>query len=505
MINQSQTLNQTDSCSRSRLLEIAIVIVSAAVISCKCTIAFAASSRPNIILIMCDDLGYADVSFNGATDIKTPELDALALNGTICTAGFVPHPFCGPSRMGMMTGRYPHDFGAPFNLPNSTSGMPRFQELGVDKNEELISSVLQRAGYFTGAIGKWHMGKAADYHPNNRGFDEYYGFLGGGHEYFPEQYRPKYQRQRKAGRTIINDYVLPLEHNGSEVEETEYITDGLSREAARFVRTAANKNQPFFLFLAYNAPHTPLQAKELDLEHYQHIPDEKRRTYLAMVHAVDRGVGKVVKALKETDRFNNTLIVFLSDNGGKLVAGASNVPLRDGKGSTFDGGFRVPMFFHWPGHIPPAKYSHPITALDFYPTFAALASADIPHTKKLDGKDIFGDLVVGRNCRPDEMLFALRHRSRYSDVAVRLNQWKAVRVNERWRLFDTSEDKGELHDLSDANPEQLDAMISAAESWSASHQPPLWFHAQDARDKWHEEQMPHYESTFQRNERTSNN
>ncbi|RMD98684.1 MAG: sulfatase, partial [Bacteroidetes bacterium] len=225
-------------------------------------LAHAEVSRPNILLIFVDDLGYADVGFNGSPDIVTPELDQLASGGVVFSSAYVVHPFCGPSRMGLFSGRYPHEFGAPFNLPETKDGP---SELGIPESETLVSTVLQRAGYFTGAIGKWHMGVKPQYHPNNRGFEDFYGFLGGGHCYFPSQYLPKYEAQVKAGNTRIWDYLKPMEHNGQEIRETEYLTDAFSREACRFIRQASGDDRPFFLYLAYNAPHTPLEAKEEDM------------------------------------------------------------------------------------------------------------------------------------------------------------------------------------------------------------------------------------------------
>ena len=458
----------------------------------------ASPPRPNILVVMCDDLGYSDVGFNGATDIRTPELDLLARDGTIFTSAYVTHPFCGPSRMGLMSGRYPHTYGAPFNLPNSGLGIEEYNKQGIPVSETLISTVLQNAGYYTGAVGKWHMGITPQFHPNARGFDDYYGFLGGGHNYFPQQYQPIYQRQLKAGKEHIHEYIVPLQHNGQQVRETEYITDGLSREAVRFVTEAAEKDQPFFLYLAYNAPHTPLEAKAEDIKEYANIKDGKRRTYAAMVHAVDRGVGKVVDALKSTGEFNDTLIVFLSDNGGKLSAGATNRPLQKGKGSTYEGGYRVPMFFHWPGNVPAAKrFEHPVSAIDFYPTFASLGGATIPDGKHLDGKDIWADFMNGRNPHQDDMIYAVRHRDGFSDVGARRNQWKGCReYNGPWKLFNIGEDISEQHDLSDQHPEILRSIVSKVREWSRSHTKPRWFHELKARDKWNETGMPNYEQTF---------
>lgn len=461
----------------------------------------ATAERPNIVLIMCDDLGYADVGFNGSPDILTPELDHLAANGTVCSSAYVVHPFCGPSRMGLMAGRYPHSFGGPFNLPNSGQGYEDYNRKGIPISETLISTTLQNAGYFTGAVGKWHMGIDPQFHPNKRGFDDFYGFLGGGHEYFPQKYGPTYARQLKAQKEFFNEYIVPLQHNGKQVTETEYMTDALSREGARFVQQAAAKDQPFFLFLAYNAPHSPLQAKAADLKLYAHIKDEKRRTYAAMVHAVDRGVGRIVDALKKSEAFDNTLIVFLSDNGGKLGLGANNTPLKQGKGSVCEGGFRVPMLFHWPEHVPKATtYSHPISAIDFYPTFVGLAKASVPTTQKLDGKNTWDDLIAGRSARKSENIFAMRFHATFGNVGIRRDQWKATCLGKKWQLFNIEEDIAEATDVSDQYSEILKVMIADAKSWSQSHTVPGWFDSPAAGKRWIENGMPNYSAIFPEDE-----
>ena len=459
----------------------------------------AAAERPNIVLILCDDLGYSDVGFNGADDIETPQLDQLARDGTIFRSAYAVHPFCGPSRMGLMTGRYPHAFGSPFNLPETGDGNQEYYNQGIDVDETLISTVLQRAGYYTGAMGKWHMGTAPQFHPNARGFDDYYGFLGGGHKYFPEQYRAAYEKQLEAGVERIWDYLTPLEHNGEEVRETEYLTDALSGEAVRFINAAAEKNTPFFLYVAYNAPHTPLEAKKEDIDRFANISDKKRRTYAGMVYAVDRGVGRIAEALRANGSLDNTLLIFLSDNGGQLNSGATNRPLKGGKGDTYEGGYRVPMFFHWPGVIPAgSQYDYPVTALDFYPTFAGLAEAEIPADKKLDGKDLWDDFLAGRSPRPGENIYAVRHRDGFSDVGVRQDQWKACRAyRQPWKLCDVDQDMGEEHDLSAEHRDRLEQMVSQAKAWSETHTAPRWFHALPARDNWIETRMPNYDDTFE--------
>ena len=454
--------------------------------------------RPNILFILCDDLGYSDVGFNGGKDVKTPSLDALAANGTMFTSAYNVHPFCGPSRAGLMTGRYPHLIGAQFNLPRT--GMRGYHTKGVPTEEMYISKTLQNTGYYTGAVGKWHLGHATEFHPNNRGFDDFYGFLGGGHNYFPAQYEKAYQKELEKGTPAkdVWNYLTPLEHNGKEVKETEYLTDALSREAVRFVNDAAKKENPFFLYLAYNAPHSPLQAKKEDLAQFPDIKDKKRRTFAAMVYAVDRGVGNIVKALKANGEFENTLIVFLSDNGGKLKLGGTNYPLTAGKGSTHEGGYRTPMFFHYPKKIKKGnQYTYPISTLDFYPTFAYLAGAELPKDKVLDGKNFWNSLEKNKNSREGEMIYALRHREGYSDVGARKDDWKILQVGQKkWQLFNIEEDISEQNDLSAKHPERLKAMVEETKKWSAKHLQPLWFFNDKTDDEWKADGMPHFEKTF---------
>lgn len=458
--------------------------------------AIEAGSRPNILLVLTDDHGYADVGFNkyASNEISTPNLDELARNGVIFESAYVAHPFCGPSRAALMTGRYPHKIGSQFNLPAAGS------DLGIDVNEQYISKTLQNAGYFTGALGKWHLGHAPEYHPNARGFDEYYGFLGGGHRYFPKQYRPIYENLKKRGVQNINEYLTPLEHNGKEVRETEYITDALSREAVNFVNKAKDTAKPFFLYLAYNAPHTPMEATKEDLKKFTHIKDEKRRIYAAMVYAVDRGVAKIVSALKQNNQYENTMIVFLSDNGGKLSQGGVNAPLKEGKGSAHEGGHRVPMMIHWPNVVKPAqKYTHPITAIDLYPTFVNLAGAKLPTNKILDGIDFSPFLNTNTSSRPGKSVFVMRHRGGAHDVSVRRDQFKAVRTvkTKKWQLYDVSTDLGEKHDLSSKQPQLLQDMVNDMAYWSWTNVEPKWFHIHKEGDAWRKDAMPRFGETFE--------
>ena len=467
----------------------------ALVLFASCT---AQTERPNILLILCDDLGYADVGFNNSPDIVTPEMDKLANNGVVFTSAYVAHPFCGPSRASLLTGRYSQEIGTPFNL-HSNSSEEDNDNMGVPLSEIFMSKVLQESGYYTSALGKWHLGAAPKFHPNNRGFDNYYGFLGGGHNYFPEQYLKIYDQQVKEGNKNIRDYYLPLEHNKKEVRETEYITDALSREAVKDIKLASKKKEPFFMYLAYNAPHVPLEAKEEDMQKFTHIKDIERRTYAAMVYAVDRGIGEITKALKETNQFDNTLIVFLSDNGGNFDHGANNYPLKGTKGDAWEGGYRVPMFFHWPNKIKTGrKFDHPMSSLDLYPTFVSLANGNLPKDSKLDGKDIMTDLLNNEDPHKDELIYCLRYRHGHSDVGARQGDWKITRVgNEPWLLINITNDIGEKKNLGGRYPERLEKMVKETQKWTESFVRPLWFYSAKDEELWNDGRMPQYNETFE--------
>ena len=260
---------------------------------------------PNIVLILADDLGYADVGFQGLKDFATPSIDRLAASGIRFPNAYVSHPYCSPSRAGLLTGRYQHRFGHVHN--------PKFGEgEGLPLAETLLPEVLSRAGYVSGIVGKWHLGEAPEFHPMERGFDEFFGLLGGGHDYF-----------RSAGEDA-REYLIPLDANGTKVPVEGYLTDQLTGAALDFIRR--NAANPLFLYLAYNAPHAPLQAPPETLARVDSIPDERRRTYAAMVTALDDGVGEVLSLVDELGLTDSTLVIFLSDNGGMPPVNAADTP-----------------------------------------------------------------------------------------------------------------------------------------------------------------------------------
>jgi len=310
------------------LLSIAVVLLLGGA-----TLAIEPTLKPNVIIILADDLGYADVGFQGCKDIPTPHLDALAKAGVVCTNGYVSHPFCSPTRAGLLTGRYQQRFGHE----NNPAWLPEDQTVGLPVDQVTVANVLKKAGYKTGAVGKWHLGAHPAFHPNRRGFDEYFGLLGGGHQYFDHnQFKSNPMKAKQ-------EYFIPLVRNEQPVEESAYLTDALGREAAAFVD--AHRNEPFFLYLAFNAPHTPLQAPAQYLDRVKEIKDEKLRTYAAMICGMDNAIGLVTSKLKQHKLDQNTLVFFLSDNGGPVaVTNCRNTPLRGAKGR---GMTKVLPFLPW--------------------------------------------------------------------------------------------------------------------------------------------------------------
>lgn len=410
------------------------------------------AAKPNVMVIIADDLGYHDVGFQGSKEIPTPHLDKLAARSLICTNGYVSHPFCSPTRAGIMTGRYQHRFGHENNpawLPESTSA-------GLSMNETTFPALMKNAGYTTGAVGKWHLGAHPQFHPNKRGFDEYFGALGGGHMYFPGA---------KGGA----EYTIPLNRNGTDEPHTKYLTEQFGDEASAFVGRHAGDGKPWMLYLAFNAPHTPLQAPTEWLEKFAAIPQEQRRTYAAMVAAMDAAIGGVLAKLNETKQAENTLIFFVSDNGGPNLAKKSGVnftdnsPLRGAKGDVFEGGMRVPFLVSWPAKIKPGKYEQPVIALDFLPT--ALAAADSTAPGNLDGVNLLPFLTGEKATAPHDTLF-FRTGGPGGNNAVRRGKWKLVRLGKAApELYDLAADIGESKNVAAEHPQVVQELVTAIAEW----------------------------------------
>lgn len=425
------------------------------------------AGKPNLIVIMADDLGYWDVGFNGCTDIPTPGIDSIAANGIKFSNGYVSYSVCSPSRAGFITGRYQQRFGHernPLYRPNDpTSGLPL--------SETTIADSLGKVGYHCGVIGKWHLGAHKKYHPLNRGFDEFYGHLGGGHRYFPEDLSikdgTKVSTEAESYRTwIVRGY--------TPVKPTKYLTDEFSDEAVSFVER--NHDKPFFLFLSYNAPHTPMQATEKYLSRFANIKDKKRRTYAGMVSAVDDGVGRLLEKVRELKLENNTMIFFLSDNGGPTKKNASiNLPLRGGKSDVWEGGFRVPFAVQWPGKLGKGKvYDNPIISLDIFASIAWLADSPIDPKRPLDGVNLIPYLTGKNGGVPHDVIYLRKFDQ--GRFAVRRGDNKLVipYADAEPQLYDLDADLAETKDIAYRNPKKVAELEELRKKWNAQLVEPVF-------------------------------
>lgn len=428
-------------------------------------------ASPNLIIILTDDQGYHDVGFNGCKDIPTPNLDSIASSGVKFTSGYVSYSVCSPSRAGLLTGRYEQRFGHERN----PQWEPSNPHSGLPLTETSLADTLGKVGYHTGIIGKWHLGAHPDLHPLKRGFDEFFGFLGGGHRYLPEELTLKETSQAKSG-SEAESYRLWIMREHTPVRTTNYLTDEFSDEAVRFI--ARNKAKPFFLYLAYNAPHAPVQATEKYLSRFPEIKDPKRRTYAAMVSAVDDGVGRVLAELRRQGLETNTLVFFLSDNGGPTQDNASNnKPLRGDKGSPWEGGWRVPFTVQWPGHLPRnAVYDKPVLSLDIFATIAALANAPTNADRPLDGVNLIPYLTGKNTGDPHETIY-LRMFDRGA-FAVRSSDDKLVisKTGSEPELFNVTKDMAELKDLATQPGMKpvLDELEKRRAAWNSQLVPPAF-------------------------------
>jgi len=428
----------------------------------------AESGKPNLVIVLTDDQGYADVGFNGCTDIPTPNIDRIAANGVKFTDGYVSFPVCGPSRAGLLTGRYQNRFGFTTN-PTIDPAIP---EAGIPQSEENIAEVLKKANYSSAIIGKWHMGSHELNHPLNRGFDHFYGFLSGGHNYFPSEYT---LNDLSEVSKIWEWYRTRLMKDRERIDvEGDYLTDILTDAATDFIDTKAKGDQPFMLYLAYNAPHTPMQATEKYLSRFPDIEDKTRRTYAAMVSCVDDGVGRVMDALRKHGMEENTIVVFLSDNGGAHNNASDNGVLNKGKGSLFEGGVRVPFAMQWKGTIPAGQvYSHPVISLDIMGTITALADVEISKERPLDGVNLIPHLTGKNDAPPHDQLFWRKFDQ--DAISIRKGNLKLVSDSQRskkgYKLFDLSNDIGEKKDRFSTNPETAEQLIEACDEWNAQLKP----------------------------------
>ena len=422
-----------------------------------------AGGKPNIVHIVADDLGWKDVGFNGCTDIKTPNLDALASGGAKFTQFYVQN-MCTPTRASLMTGRFPYRYGL------QTIVIPTAAGYGLDTSEYLLPQCLGDAGYRTAIIGKWHLGHAdTKYWPRQRGFDYQYGAMIGELDYF----------------THDEHGVLDWFRDNKPVHEKGYTTTLLGDDAVKYIDSQDGK-QPFYLYLTFNAPHTPYQAPEEYIAKYAGIAEPTRRTYAAMVDCLDENIGKVVAALARKGLRENTLVIFHSDNGGttdkmfagqmadmsKVVLPCDNGPYRNGKGSLFEGGSRVCALANWPGRIKAQTVDGVLHAVDLYPTLAALAGASTAKCKPLDGLNVWETIAEGKASPRMEFIYNIEP----FRAGLRQGDWKLI-----WRtmlpssvdLFNLAEDPYEKNNVAAANPEKVAAMQARIEAASKEAAKPL--------------------------------
>lgn len=424
-----------------------------------------ANTRPNLIVILSDDQGYHDVGFNGSPDIVTPHLDRLATDGVRFTDGYVTFPVCGPSRAGLLTGRYQDRFG----FTNNPSIDPENPISGLPLEEETLGTVLRKVGYKNAIIGKWHMGTHPNFHPHNRGFDHFYGFLAGGLDYISRG--PRLNSLSEVTR-MWQWYRMRVEEDGKIIDSEEYLTDELSDAAVRFIEKEAQTEDPFFLYLAYNAPHSPLQATQKYMQRFAHIEDPDRRTFAAMVSAMDDGVGRVMESLRRNNIEEDTLIFFLSDNGATNKFAGNNGELRGWKGSLFEGGLRVPFAMQWKGTIPAGQtFEHPVISLDIFATIAEITGVAIAEERPLDGKNLIPH-VTGENTNPPHETLFWSKRD-FGGFAMRHGSTKMVapsRYQEKSpKLYNLDSDISEQVDLSQQNPEQTENLLKLWHEWDAKN------------------------------------
>jgi arylsulfatase A-like enzyme len=426
------------------------------------------AAQPNILVVIVDDLGYADIGVHGGKSVRTPNIDALAASGVCCTNGYVSAPYCSPSRAGFLTGRYQTRFGHEFNPHVGDEA-----KLGLPLDQRTIADHLRTAGYSTALIGKWHQGFSPGHHPQSRGFDEFFGFLVGGHNFI---------LHKDAAAVFGSAYSYNMIYRGRDVQKLDgYTTDLFTDEAIAFMNRQAAK--PWFLYLAYNAVHTPLEIVE---KHNDRIPadvtDPARRGYLSLLLGLDDAIGRITTQLRETGRDQDTLIFFFSDNGGSgkepflAFNTGVNAPLRGDKGQTLEGGIRVPFFVVWPGTIPAGKvYDHPVIALDALPT--AIAAAGIQKPADLDGVNLLPHLTGKTSALPHTSLYW-----RFGpQKAMRQGRWKLVdwrdfdqKQNSGWQLYDLSNDRGEQDDLAASQPNRVAQLSREWEQWNAKNITSLW-------------------------------
>ncbi len=461
------------------------------------------TGRPNILLIVVDDLGKNDMAlYDPVHGVHTPHIDSMAASGVVFSRAYSSSAVCSPSRAGIFTGRYQQRYGFerqpmnrysrnraeyffvdhfmntdPMRLVNPMSKVPgdQIKKQGIPASEILIPEMLQASGYKTALCGKWHLGFEPPFIPNHRGFDYQYGFYEAFSLYAPVgseniiDYRHDYfankhiWRQERKGTCAIRV-------NDSVIAEDEYLTFGIARHSIDFMKQ--HRDEPFFLVSAFNAPHTPFQVPVEYYNRFANVKDENKRVYYGMIAALDDAVGMMMDSLKELGLEKNTLVIFVSDNGGATYTGATdNGDLKAGKFSQFEGGINIPMIMKWDGHLPGGtRYREPVILLDLFPTIAAAAGLPLPGDRKIDGVNLLQ--VLPDHKQPHESLY---WRTDFNK-AIETKKWKLL-WNERDGqvfLYDLEKDPGEHVNEADAYPDVIKNLWELYKEWESQMVKPLW-------------------------------
>lgn len=421
------------------------------------------AKKPNIVFLFSDDAGYADFGFHGSKVMKTPNLDALAKQGVMFNQAYVSDPTCGPSRAGLMTGKYQQRFGfEENNVPGymSKNSGADGRDMGIPLDEKTMADYLKKQGYATAFYGKWHVGGADRFHPLKRGFDEFYGFRGGARSYFAYSKAPP------------SDLDLMERNFGEMAEHKGYLTDVLADEAIDFIERQVELDKPFFTFLSFNAVHTPMDATPEDLAQFPDLKG-KRKTVAAMTLALDRASGKIMEKLEALGIAEDTIVVFTNDNGGPSDRNASdNAPLSGTKSNHLEGGIRVPFLMKWPNKLAAnINYSKPISLLDLLPTFYVAAGGKEEQIKEIDGVDLMPFLTSKIDTRPHDVLYWKK------DVraTIRVGDWKMMRFPDRpAELYFLPDDLKEHKNVAAKHPDKMKVMFNKLFEWESTLERPRW-------------------------------
>ena len=455
-----------------------------------------AEQPPNVVLIVVDDLGFNDITFYGGGigngSVPTPHIDSIAAQGIHFTIAYAGNATCAPSRAALLTGRYPTRVGFEFTpttpsflrlisgdgfKEENAENYPEPSSLGLPSSEQTLPEALKEKDYHSIALGKWHLGASEGMLPNDQGFDEFLGFLGGG-GMFMEEDDPAVVNSKQdfdpIDRFLWANLRYGVQFNeGDTFKPDSHTTDYLSREAVKAIE--ANRDRPFFMYLAYNAPHTPLQSEKRDYDALSHIEDHTERTYAGMIRGLDRGIGQVLASLEENGLSDNTIVIFTSDNGGADYVGLPdlNKPYRGWKMTFFEGGIRTPFFIKWPEKIAAgSKYDSPVAHIDIFSTVLAAAGIEPPEDRVIDGRDI---LAVAQDPEQPALDRPLFWRTGGYKV-VQEDGWKLqlMEQNGKTWLFNLNEDPTEQHNLSTSHPEKFNQLREVLYSLDSEMVEPLW-------------------------------